>query len=171
MLTVCNRSLPPGAVCASALTQQTLTTLIFGGGERQIDRVVSGNPTVDWPAVKADLRSLRTDNLFSYDLIVFKGFDKDTKMVRCSASVHITLPAKYKTETFTSVATNMTNSRAPPELFGDRPEVPVDYTIQRDVLGKNDVVSSDSLAPLFDSLLILAVAKWRTALFEPHQAP
>jgi hypothetical protein len=164
MLTACSRPPYTGAVCADVSIQKALTEMIFSAGEHQIDRNVANNLMVDWTAVKANLRSLRADNLFSYSQIVFKGADKETHTVHCGATVSITLPTKYKNEVFEVLASNVHGSQASTELFGDKPEIGIDYTIRPDLASKGGaggVVSSDNAAPLYDSLFVLAVAKWQ----------
>ncbi len=127
-------------------------------------------PLIDWGAVKAAVRSLAADNLFSFNQIIFKGLNQETKAIRCGATVHITLPNAYKAESFRAMARHITDSRAPAELFGDQPAVPIDYTVQQEAGGPTEVVSSESLAPLYDSLLVLALGKWDARLTQPQPA-
>lgn len=103
----------------------------------------------------------------SFQLATRCGYDKGTKAVHCEVTVTVTLPSKYKSDSFIESAGAVYNSRIPAELFGTQPvAVPVGLTVQAEVGGKHVVITSADLEPLYDSLLVLATAKWQVDMSE-----
>lgn len=87
--------------------------------------------------------------------------------MHCNVTVTVTLPSKYKSDAFIESAGAVHNSRIPAELFGTQPvDVLVGFTVQPKVGGKHVVITSADLEPLYDSLLVLATAKWQVDMSE-----
>jgi hypothetical protein len=153
----------PQSKCLRPVKLQWLTKAIFQATERRMDANADANPQVDWKAVKEELQSLRADNLFTYSPITFEGLNKETKAVHCASTVHITLPDKYKDESFVLFARGVRTLDAPADLFNGRPEVQISYSLQPTAGGDDEALAVHDIGPLDDTLIILAAAKWMSA--------
>jgi hypothetical protein len=154
---------PPQSKCLKPVKLQWLTKAIFQATERRMDANADANPQVDWKAVKEELQSLRADNLFTYSPVTFEGLNKETKAVRCAASVHITLPDKYKSESFVRLAHGVHTLDAPADLFNGRPEVQISYSLQPTAGGDDEALAVHDIGPLDDTLIVLAAARWMSS--------
>jgi hypothetical protein len=161
---------PPGWVCASPVTKKTLETMMFTAGQRQIDRDVAENSTTDWTGVRVSMESIKQDGILSIESIVFRGMNQETGAVSCGATVSIVLPDAYRTNKFIKLAKSVRDTRVPPELFENSAQIPISYTVQHAVDGKGDVVSSSDFPPIYDTLLVLAFAKWQSSLIDALEA-
>jgi hypothetical protein len=154
----------PSSVCASAVSQDEVATLIYGALEDTVKATATEG--FDAAQVLREIEAMKRERLLSFNFSTLGGVDPATKKVSCSADVKVALSAQDQTPAavtamqtiFPSLGVADTLSLA--EVTSGTFHGGVDFSRQPNAAGDGKFVYSETNATkIIDALMLIAIER------------